>query len=68
MSKAHKALINVSIYVHELEPTGEIGKSIGLGPTRDLGLKNFILTVGPDTKEGVAQKALEIIGKIKELQ
>lgn len=67
MSKAHQAIISISVYVHEVETTGELGKSVGLKAQREAGLKNFLITIKPGSPEEVAAKVAAILAAIKEL-
>ncbi len=68
MTKARKAVIHISAYIHELEPTGELGVYISQAETKSFGIKNFIIQLSPGTSEECADQIKELFTKIKALQ
>lgn len=68
MSKACKAVVHVSAYIHELEPTGELGAYVDPAITKSYGIKNFIIQLPPGTSDKCAEEIKELFTKIKALQ
>ena len=60
-NKLFTGVIHVSAYIHEVDSTGELGKTHKVNE-----VKNFIIPVSPTSLEECVKKVQEKLQKIKE--
>lgn len=62
--KARKGIIHISVYLHEVGPTGE---TEGIDQNKE-DVKNLILTIGPAEKSVCISQIKDFLEKIKKIE